>query len=85
MWKKTRWVDPDIVPDDFLGGTRVRLTYPDGNVVVGKVTVEPGIHRVGARGEAVMARISTPHSGDTWMNVSEADLELWVSDALTPE
>lgn len=88
MWKSAKWTDGTIESDDFLGGTKVRLTYPDGNVVIGKITVEPNLRLAGARGEAIMARITTPHSGDTWMNVADADIQVWASDAfedaLTP-
>lgn len=84
MWKSATWSCSDIETDDLVGGTKVRLTYPDGNVVVGKVSVGPNLHIAGARGEAVMARIVTPHSGDTWMNVADADISVWVTDAFSP-
>ena len=83
MWKSATWTGSDIETDDLVGGTKVRLTYPDGNVVVGKVSVEPNLHVAGARGEAIMARIVTPHSGDTWMNVADADISVWVTDAFS--
>lgn len=81
MWQRTRWTNDAITPDDFIGGTRLRLSYPDGNIVIGKLTVEPNLHLAGANGQAVMARIATPHSGDTWMNVQDADIEIWTTDA----
>lgn len=28
-----------------------------------------------------MVRIITPHTGDTWMEVSLADVEVWVTEA----
>ncbi len=80
MWRKTNWSDPDIKPEDFVGGSRVRLTYPDGSVVVGKLSVEPGGYR--QNDQVVMARVMTSFSGDTWMNVHGADVEVWESDAL---
>lgn len=78
-WRKINWGDSAIEADDFIGGSRVRLTYADGNVVIGKLSIEPGSHRAGR--DVVMARIITPHSGDTWMNVASADVEVWQSDA----
>lgn len=81
MWKSTTWAGGSIETDDLVGGTKVRLVYPDGNVVIGKVSVEPNLHCAGARGEAVMARVVTPHSGDTWMNVADADIEVWETTA----
>lgn len=81
MWRMTRWDDPAIEPEDFLGGTRVRLTYPDGNVVVGKLTVEPNLRATGA---VTMVRVTTAHSGDTWMDAQPADVEVWESDAFAP-
>ena len=79
-WQRTNWHDPDIEAEDFLGGTRVRLTYPDGNVVIGKLTVAPNL-RVGPSAGATMVRVTTPYSGDTWMDAGEADVEIWRSGA----
>ena len=81
MWKKVTWASGGIETDALVGGTPVRLTYPDGNIVVGKVSVEPSLHQAGARGEVIMARIVTPHCGDTFMNVAPADIEVWETDA----
>lgn len=83
MWQRTAWTAENIESDDFYGGSKLRLTFPDGNVVIGKLTVEPNRHLAGARGEAIMARITTPHSGDTWMNVADADIDIWVTDAFS--
>lgn len=77
-WRKTRWDDESIEPEGFLGGTRVRLTYPDGNVVVGKLTVAPDLRP--SRG-ITMVRITTPHTGDTYMDAAPADVEVWETDA----
>lgn len=78
-WQATSWADPAITQDDLTGGTPVRLTYPDGNVVIGKVSMAPSLQNFGEG--TVMARIVTPHSGDTWMNVGTADVEVWATDA----
>ena len=78
-WRSTTWTDEAIEADDFTGGTPVRLTYPDGNIVIGKLSVTPDIRTAG--NGTVMARIVTPHSGDTWMSVGDADLEVWVGTA----
>jgi hypothetical protein len=77
-WRQTQWADPAIEPDDFLGGTRVRLTFPDGSIIIGKLTVEPQ-RRVG--NGASMIRLITAHSGDTWVDAYDADVEVWVTEA----
>jgi len=76
-WRKARWSDADIVEEEFLGGTRVRLSYPDGTVIIGKLTVAPNARHG-------MLRVTTAWSGDTWFDVTEADLEVWESDAFDP-
>ena len=78
-WVRTQWSDPVIKADDW-GGTRVRLLFPDGTIVIGKVTVAPNsIFR--QNDKVVMARITTLYSGDTWINVQEADVFVWESTA----
>lgn len=82
MWRPTTWNSGDIEAEDFSGGTRIRLRYPDGSIVVGKLTVEPNKPSAWKQNdECVMARIMTSFSGDTWMNVFGADVEVWESKA----
>lgn len=82
MWIPTNWNKGDIQAEDFSGGTRIRLRYPDGSIVVGKLTVEPNQPSAWKQNDkAVMARVQTSFSGDTWMNVFEADVEYWQTEA----
>lgn len=82
-WRKAKWADPGVHSDDFIGGSRVRLSFPDGSVIIGKLSVEP-MSAYRQNGEVVMARIVTPYSGDTWINVHLADVELWETVAHEP-
>jgi len=79
-WQKAHWADPGIHNEELIGGTRVRLTFPDGAVVIGKLTVAPNLRAAGA---ITMVRLVTPWSGDIWIDAQEADVETWVSDSFT--
>ena len=77
-WRKANWSDPAIKPEDFVGGSRLRLSFPDGTIILGKLSVEP-MAAYRQNDQALMARIITPYSGDTWLNVHLADVEVWES------
>jgi hypothetical protein len=82
MWKTARWTDESITEEELFGGTRVRLTFPDGSVIVGKVTVAPNLISGGPG--RTMVRVSTVFSGDTWVDAEHADVEVWESTAFEP-
>ncbi|SDH50619.1 hypothetical protein [Microbacterium sp. 77mftsu3.1] len=77
-WIRTDWTNDDIVEDDFAGGTRLRLSFPDGSVVIGKLTVAPNLRPTRT---SYMVRLMTSFSGDTWVHADEADVDIWVTDA----
>jgi hypothetical protein len=78
-WRKTTLRDGSLVAEEFVGGSTVRVTYPNGSVIVGKLTVNSVVR---SGGGITMVRITTPHSGDTYMDVADADVEVWVASAL---
>lgn len=82
-WRTANWADPQIQADDFIGGSRVRLSFPDGSIIIGKLSIEP-MTAYRQNDEVVMARVVTPYSGDTWINVHLADVEVWITDAHDP-
>lgn len=75
-WRKVNWSDPRIQAEDFVGGSRLRLAFPDGTLILGKLSVEP-MAAYRQNDEVLMARVMTPYSGDTWINVHLADVEVW--------
>lgn len=78
-WIRTDWTNDDIVEDDFTGGTRLRLSFPDGSVIIGKLTVAPNLRNAGPGSK--MVRLMTTFSGDTWVHADEADVDVWMTDA----
>lgn len=82
-WELTKWSDPVIKADDW-GGSPLQLRFPDGTIIFGKLSVEPNsVFR--QNDEVVMARIVTPYSGDTWINVHLADVYVWETVAWEEE
>lgn len=78
-WRRTSFQDASLIAEDLIGGSPVRVTYPNGSVIIGKLTAN-AVARVG--GGVAMVRIVTPHSGDTYMDVADADVEVWVASAV---
>ena len=78
-WRRTSFRDASLVAEDLVGGSTVRVTYPNGSVIIGKLTVNSVIR---SGGGVTMVRVTTSHSGDTYMDVADADVDVWVASAL---
>ena len=75
-WEDTTWNDSRIFDEEFDGGPLIRLSYPDGTILFGNLTMEP----LRQNDRVLMVRMKNRYAGDSYFNVHEAVVAVFVGE-----